>query len=356
MRILITTQVVDSEDPQLGFFHRWIEEFAAQCENVEVICLYEGKHELPKNVRVHSLGKEKQEASRLQYALRFYDQLFRLRGRYDAVFVHMNPEYVLLGGVWWWLARKRVALWYLHKSVDLKLRVAVAMVSVVLTASKESFRLKSSKVHIVGHGIAVEKFTYDTRSAISGTDLQKPLKIVTIGRVSRSKGLHTILAAVSVLGRTRLVSLTIIGGTVSDEDNAYRAELEDLISKAPLSVRVHFAGPKTPDEVAELLPTFDLFLHASTGTGSLDKAVLEALLCGVPVFSTSEAFKELLTPYGLFAEVVPGVAVEEQMALRVEAYAGRPDQEGVRKTLRTVVAEKFSLKNLIPKILATLTS
>jgi len=58
MKLLIVTQTIDSNDPVLGFFVRWVEEFSKQCEEVTVICLQKGEYELPKNVRVFSLGKE----------------------------------------------------------------------------------------------------------------------------------------------------------------------------------------------------------------------------------------------------------------------------------------------------------
>ncbi len=38
-RILIVTQTVDTQDPVLGFFVRWIEEFAKHAEELTVICL-----------------------------------------------------------------------------------------------------------------------------------------------------------------------------------------------------------------------------------------------------------------------------------------------------------------------------
>ena len=55
MRLLICTQAVDVNDPILGFFVRWIEEFAKHCEKVTVICLRKGEYTLPQNVHVHAL-------------------------------------------------------------------------------------------------------------------------------------------------------------------------------------------------------------------------------------------------------------------------------------------------------------
>ena len=59
MRLLILTQKVDINDNNLGFFHRWIEEFARHCESVIVVCLQKGEYHLPPNVKILSLGKEK---------------------------------------------------------------------------------------------------------------------------------------------------------------------------------------------------------------------------------------------------------------------------------------------------------
>ena len=71
MKVLVLTQTVDTEDPILGFMHRWIEELASKYERIEVVCLREGNHNLPKNVFIHSLGKEGGR-SRIKYVLRFY--------------------------------------------------------------------------------------------------------------------------------------------------------------------------------------------------------------------------------------------------------------------------------------------
>ena len=102
MSLLILTQKVDSSDPLLGFFHRWIEEFARYQDSITVICLEEGHHKLPANVRIFSLGKEKHR-SRSAYVLMFYKHIWRERKKYDSVFVHMNQEYILATG-WLWFA------------------------------------------------------------------------------------------------------------------------------------------------------------------------------------------------------------------------------------------------------------
>ena len=64
MNLLIITQKVDATDSNLGFFVRWIEEFAKRCLQVTVICLEKRVYELPAHVAVFSLGKNPHADSR----------------------------------------------------------------------------------------------------------------------------------------------------------------------------------------------------------------------------------------------------------------------------------------------------
>src|SRR3954464_15352498 len=98
MRLLIFTQKVDRYDPVLGFFYPWLEEFSKRFESIVVVCLEKGEHTLPSNVKVLSLGKE-DGVSKYIYLKNFYKYIWNERNNYDKVFVHMNQEYVLLGGL-----------------------------------------------------------------------------------------------------------------------------------------------------------------------------------------------------------------------------------------------------------------
>ncbi|MBU2219890.1 hypothetical protein KJ665_01980, partial [Patescibacteria group bacterium] len=59
MRLLILTQKIDFNDDILGFMHGWVVEFAKHFESIIVIALGVGEYKLPENVRILSLGKEK---------------------------------------------------------------------------------------------------------------------------------------------------------------------------------------------------------------------------------------------------------------------------------------------------------
>ncbi|MFZ2500791.1 MAG: glycosyltransferase family 4 protein [Minisyncoccia bacterium] len=272
MRLLIITQVVDIEDSFLGFFVRWLEEFSKHTKQVEVICLREGKHNLPENVRVHSLGKDA-GVSRLKYTFNFYKYIWSLRHEYDAVFVHMNPEYVVLGGLLWRVLNKKIALWYTHKSVDTKLRLATFLSNIIFTASKESFRLASSKVHVMGHGIDTDFFSPDP-GVVRGD------WILSVGRLSVSKRHDLAIQRATQEGRM----LRIAG------DGPERARLEAVADE--LNARVQFLGGLTQGQLRDEYRSAKYFIHTSE-TGSLDKVVLEALACGLPIVTNDPALKHL---------------------------------------------------------------
>mgnify|MGYP001578006194 CR=1 FL=1 len=269
MKLLICTQTVDTDDSDLGFFVRWIGEFAKHCEKVAVICLREGKHELSTNVKVIALGA----VNRRQRAVRFISLIWKLRKEYDAVFVHMNPEYVMVAGILWRLMNKRIALWYTHKSVNLKLRIAVLFSHIVFTASKESFRLRTKKLRVMGHGIDTDFFSPDS-SIVRGDWM------LSVGRLMRSKR-HDLAIRTATQENKELR----IAGEGPEREN-----LETLAGK--LGARVRFLGALTQLQLRDEYRKAGYLIHTSE-TGSLDKVVLEALACGLRVNTNDPTLKPL---------------------------------------------------------------
>lgn len=272
MRLLICTQAIDTKDPTLGFFHRWVQEFAKHCEHVVVLAQRVGAHSLPNNVTVLSLGKE-EKLSRPAQLLRFFRYMWRNKDRHDAVLVHMSPEYVLAGGVWWRLWGKKIMLWYTHKDVSVRLRVATYLSNIVITASKESFRLATRKVRVMGHGIDTDFFMPDPQ-------VPRELFLLSVGRLMPSKRHDLAIRSAAEAGKP----LHIAG------NGPERAQLEALSHK--ISARVTFLGGISQEALREEYRRAELLLHYSE-TGSLDKVVLEALACGLPVRTADRALKFL---------------------------------------------------------------
>ncbi len=265
MKLLICTQMVDSEDPILGFFVRWIEEFAKHCGKVTVICLRSRTQTVPSNVNVFTL----EEGSRLSRVWRLWRLCVSLRRDYDAVFVHMNPEYVVAAGVLWRLMRKRIALWYTHKSVNLKLRIAAFWADVIFTASKESFRLRSAKIRVMGHGIDTDFFTPYPAVPHSGA-------LLSVGRLMPSKRHDLAIRIAAKEGKP----LRIVG------DGPEHAKLAALARE--LNADVQFLGALSQEQLRDEYRRAACLIHTSE-TGSLDKVVLEAVACGLPIRTNDPA-------------------------------------------------------------------
>ena len=180
MKILIITQKIDKDDTTLGFFHNWLLELSTKFESVEVICLEKGVFDLPKNVTVYSLGKER-GVSRLGYVKNLFRYLFLVGGSYDRVLVHMNEEYVLLAGLYWKIKNIPIYLWRNHPDGSIKTRLAVFLATKVFCTSKSSFTAKFSKTVIMPAGIDTKVF-----KPVPGVVRQK-YSVCMIGRISPVK-------------------------------------------------------------------------------------------------------------------------------------------------------------------------
>jgi glycosyltransferase involved in cell wall biosynthesis len=339
-RLLIVCQAVDEHHSNLGFFVRWIELFAREYEYVTVIANEVGVYTLPENVAVFSLGKEAGSSRVIRYA-RFISYILGFSSLYDRVLCHMNPEFVLAGAWWWRLTGKRIVLWYVHGAVSTRLRAALALVNAVCTTNAESFRIESPKVHRVGHGIDTDFFLPQER------DDEPVLRIASVSRIAPSKRIELIIRAAVALKQSGVpVSLSIIGGALTLSESVYEAEVRSAASHYPF---IRLIGAVPHERVRDNLAASDVLINVST-TGSMDKAVLEAMALGVVPLSTNPAFKALLEPHGLFVKE----GTVEGLVSALQRLLVRTDRETLVHALRQHIVTAHNLRTLIPKIVSVL--
>ena len=341
MKLLILTQKIDQTDPVLGFFCRWVEEFSRHAEKITVICLEKGTYTLPHNVTVYSLGKDK-KPSRLLYLWNFYRLVWLLRGEYDSVFVHMNFEYILLAGWLWRRLGKKVGLWYAHGAVPKGLRYAASSADIIFTSTKEGFRLSNEKIKVVGQGI-------DTNLFSPRDDKPEPhiFTIVTVGRISRVKDYELLIEAIRRI-ETRVV-VNIIGGPITEADREYDDLLRAKIAAYHLDQRVFCLGPKTQKEIVPELQTADLFVNMSQ-TGSLDKAMHEAMSTCVPMLTSNEAATQVLGPYGDKLMYAKGAPADLLRKIEWVMNLSLPEREALGSALRDIVKRDHGIEKLINSI------
>lgn len=341
MKLLVITQKIDRKDDNVGFFHRWVEEFARSADHVTVIANSVGDFSFLANVSVHSLGKESGVARPIRW-WRFLMLFSREYARADAVFFHMIPEFVVAASPFLVSLRRPSALWYVHKSVTFMLKCAERLVRHIVTASSLSFRLPSKKVVYTGHAIDTEFFRERERARQgSGVNL------LTVGRISPVKDIETILGACAILKDTWSVpwSLVIVGGPAAPRDIRYKDSLVAFVRSRGLERFVHFAGPVPYVDTPSVYGEHDIFLSMST-TGSIDKAILEAMSTGLTVITANEAFRDVL-PGKYFLEM----RSREALAERIKSLAGenRPNM-----SLRAIVREHHSVSRTIKEIIRLL--
>ena len=257
--------------------------------------------------------------------------------QYDAVFCHMNPEFVIAGAWWWRLTGKRVALWYVHGTVSLRLRFALLFSHAAFTVNEESLRVKSRKVHYYGHGIDVDFFTSGYRL------LHDELLVVSVSRIAPSKHIDTVIEAVRLAREQGAqVRLSILGGPLTERDVTYDAELRATASP---HLFVKFLGSQPPQFVREALSSADIFINASS-TNSVDKAVLEAMASGVVPITNNPAFKNMLHTFGLYVEDRSPKALADKLV-----ELSKADLKPLRESVRAEVVSHHALPALITSIL-----
>lgn len=336
MRLLIFTQAVDKNDPVLGFFHRWVEEFAKHFDQIHVVCLKEGIHQLPAHVQVYSLGKEN-GVNHLKYVFRFYMYLWKLRGHYDRVFVHMNPHYVLLGGLFWKLQRIKIFFWRNHAKMNWMTQVAARFAEKIFYTSPFACTSRYAHARQMPVGIDVETFVPRVTAA------HEKIKVLFLGRLSPVKKVEIFIDAVQFLGPEYEIH---IYGDAPQKDAAYARTLQQQASE-----RVSFHPGVTNTETPDIYRAHDIYVNL-TPEGSMDKTVLEAVACGTQVIVTNTSFTHVVPPIAIVEGVTP-----ERLAERIVSIAHLSNSERMEGAgrAREMVVEEHSLGKLAKMLHAYIT-
>lgn len=300
MKLLIVAQKLDKNDGVLGFFHDWVKEFSHRFDDVTVICLQSGEVSLPDNVKVLGLGKKNIEnklskwrhwRNRFYYLFNFYRYCWQERNNYDTVFIHMNQGYVIYGYWLWRLLGKKIGLWYAHGAVSPSLVLAEKMTDLIFTSTEDGLRLESKKRRIVGQGIDVDKF--QIRGFTQDREA-RPFAVVTVGRISAVKNISLLIEVAEILrSRNFLFEIKIAGLPLTDLDQQYYSRIGSEIVEKNLSSQITFVGSIPNYKINDFYNDADLFINLSD-TGSLDKAILEAMSCGLPVMSSNDSARKIL--------------------------------------------------------------
>lgn len=344
--LLLFNLVTDANDPILGFTSDWIRELAARLESIDVITMRAGVIDLPENVRVHSVGKEK-GYSEPRRVLEFYRHLFRLlrRDSIDGCFSHMMPEFSALAGPVLKIRGIPLVTWYAHPSLTRAVKLAHLFSDRIVTSLPSAYPYRKEKLSVIGQGIDTRLFAPAPQIA------PRDNLILCAGRISPVKNHATLLRAVALLPRT--IQVVILGATSGVEDEAHALKLARLVEELGLQDNVTFAGPVPRSELAAHFNRCALHVNL-TPAGFGDKVAWEAMSCGRPTLVANTDFRETLGSHAdelLFSPDDPSELARKIAALLAKTPAERG---AVGADLRRQVERLHSLPQLAARVLAEL--
>ncbi len=332
MRLLIVTQAVDTENQALGFFVDWIAALAKRFETITVICLTEGAHELPENVTVHSLGKEKGRRSKLAYAIRFKWLAWKLRGEYDAAFVHMNQEYILIAGPLWKLLGKPAYLWRNHYDGSWLTDIAALFCTKVFCTSAHSYTARFKKTMLMPVGVDTARFHLDPSVE------HKPRSILFLARIAPSKRPDLFIEALGLLLAEGISFVASVYGSPLAVDTAYYESLKARAETLGLHDRVRFYPGVANAKAPAIYGTHEIFVNCSR-SGMLDKTIYEAAASGCLVLAASEDIAATIGDAFSFTDA-------ESLAARLRTFLTVESSPESRQELQAL-AERNSLSALM---------
>lgn len=343
MKLLFLSQTIDDNDTVLGFVTNWLQKLTGRFQSIEVICLAKGKCNLPPQVKVHSLGKERR-VSRLFYLFNFYRYLFFAHLDYQAVLVHMNPEYILLAGWWWKLRNKKIFLWYNHAYGGWRAKWAAVIATKVFYTSPYAWAASLKNSQLMPVGVDTNLFQPSLEPA---TEPKFFLQILSLGRISPVKKIEVLLEAAQILATDNFAFQIDIYGQAPERDKLYyqsiRSKACDLEKKGLVKFYASLNNSQTPAIYRKHQVLVNL-----TPNGSFDKTIIEALSCGRPVLMCNQSLAKDLPADFFFKE---GDASD--LAKQLKNIKRQIDQRILilpLANLRQYVLKRHSLDLLVDKL------
>jgi glycosyltransferase involved in cell wall biosynthesis len=330
-KLVFITQQVDPRHPALAATVPKIRALAALVDEVVVLADSAVEGVLPANCRVRTFRAAHKVLRGTRFETALARELSGLRG--GAVVAHMCPIYAVLAGPLVRPLRVPLVLWFTHWHASRLLRAAERASTAVTSVDYRSFPLPSKKLRAIGHGIDLAELSCSPPRG--GT----AMSLLALGRYSTAKGLDVAVAAVPLAGDD--VELHVHGPTLSDDERAHKAELEQLVSDLGLEGRVIIGDPVPRTQIPELFAKHDALVN-NMRAGAPDKVVYEAAAACLPVLASNPIFDELLDPDQRFTRWDAGALAGR---IRLLAALSTDERAALGRRLRERVAEGHSVES-----------
>jgi len=349
MRVLWFNLATDLDDPILAFTNSWIRAMAKKVDFIHVITMRLGRTELPENVQIYSVGKEKQFGEPRR-AWEFYRLIVRIlhQESIDVCFSHMIPIFTILGYLPLKLHGVPIITWYAHRQRSFKLRLAHHLSDRMVSTNARSYPYKSRKLQTLGQGIDSELFK--PTATISPAD---PPLILFVGRLSPIKDPLTFIRAASLLSNEHRFQVAVIG-QILEHDREYSRIVIQEIEQLRKTVPAEFIAGVDQSRLVNWYQRCFALVNCSPSDHSLDKTVLEAMACGKLALTSILGFEETMGgefPFLLFQSGDP-----EDLAEKLANLLKLPTKttETMSNRLREQTLQNHNLTRLAKNLTALL--
>jgi glycosyltransferase involved in cell wall biosynthesis len=199
------------------------------------------------------------------------------------------------------------------------------------------------KVVRIHNGIDVDRFG---REDVAGHEetAGKKLRVGMIGHLAPIKGQEDFIRAARIVCGVRDNVEFVIAGEDKSRSGEHRRRLEKLIDELGLNRRVSLPG--WVEDVASILPTFDLFVSPSRSE-PFGLSIVEAMAAGVPVVATmSEGACEIIED-DQTGHLVPIGDVEALASAIGGLLSDAKERNRLSDNARRAVRERFSLERML---------
>jgi glycosyltransferase involved in cell wall biosynthesis len=240
-------------------------------------------------------------------------ELARAARSHDIVYANSQKAFVL-ASIASFFAR-RPLIWHLHDIISpdhfgfvqrrMQVLLANARAARVIVPSQAAAAAfieaggRRDLVEVVPNGLALPPEPRTPAELRQSLDLPTRPLVGVFSRLARWKGQHVLLEALATLPD---VGCIIVGDALFGEQ-AYAAELKQMVLAQGLADRVHFLGHR--NDVPKLMMAVDAMVHPSIDPEPFGRTLVEAMLAGVPVIATDAGAAPDILEGGKAGTLVP---------------------------------------------------
>jgi len=240
-------------------------------------------------------------------------EIARAARSHDIVYANSQKAFVLaaIASVF----ARRPLIWHLHDIISPDHFGAMQRRMQVLLANRRAAKVivpsqaaatafveaggRSDLIEIVPNGLTLPPEARTPAELRRSLELPARPLVGVFSRLARWKGQHVLLEALATMPD---VGCIIVGDALFGEQ-AYAAELKQMVLARGLADRVHFLGHR--NDVPKLMMAVDAMVHPSIDPEPFGRTLVEAMLAGVPVIATNAGAAPDILEGGKAGTLVP---------------------------------------------------